>query len=198
MKTSNPQASTHTTCPCCTTAPDRTLHRRRFLSLAAGGAVAGLLMPRQTLAAGLLDEKSQKKYKALALSCIDPRVQSPVAKYLEERLGKNNYSQVNVAGAAIGAMAPRFEGWHETFWENLSISLKLHRFPEVIVIQHRKCGAASEAYGYFQPNARGEEELHRAVVANFKKELHQRHPQLMLHAVLMDLQGGTPKDLLKT
>lgn len=169
------------TCACFAEPLDRRLDRRRFLHLAGAGVATSALLPVRTLA------EDKKRYEAMVLSCIDPRLQRPVFKYLEKLRGE--YSQVTIAGAAIGAVAPRFEAWHHTFWENLSISLDLHRFPKVIVIQHKQCGAATEAYGYHS-SEEAETKLHQAAVARFRKQLGQRHPQLVVEAVLMDLDGS--------
>ena len=134
------------------------------------------------------DNKSS--YEALVLACIDPRMQEPVYKYLRKRQLIGKYSQVVIAGAAIGAVAPRFEGWHQTFWENLGISVALHQIHKVIVIQHRDCGAAREAYGYFAPGSENETQLHRAALADFRGQLLKHHPQLDVETLLMDLDGS--------
>lgn len=137
--------------------------------------------------------ESSKRYKALVLSCIDPRMQEPVSRYLERRGLSHKYSHICLAGAGIAAVAPKLEGWHSTVWDNLSISLQLHKFPLVILIQHRDCGAAEEAYGFVQKDSDEETKLHRLVAEEFQRQLEPRHPQLTVEAVLMDLDGGVTK-----
>ena len=83
-----------------------------------------------------------KKYKAMVLSCIDPRFQSMVYNYLKKKKLNGNYSSFTIAGSAIGVTAPKFRKWHKTFWENLETSIKLHKIKKLIVINHRDCGAA--------------------------------------------------------
>lgn len=141
------------------------------------------------------DAASNHRYKAMVLSCIDPRMQKPVYEYLDEKVGAGNYSHLAIAGAAIAAVAPSFEHWHPTVWDNIAVSLKFHKFPKVIVVQHRQCGAAGEAYGYVEAGSKEEKRLHRSVARAFRRELHKRHPQLEVEAVLMDLDGN-PKKLL--
>ena len=135
-----------------------------------------------------MDQKNQ--YVALVLACIDPRMQEPVYKYLEKRNLTGKYSQVVIAGAAIGAVAPRFEEWHQTFWQNLGISVGLHKIHKVIVIQHRDCGAAREAYGDFTPGSEHETNLHRTTLADFRNQLLKHQPQLDVETLLMDLDGS--------
>ena len=78
----------------------------------------------------------------MVLSCIDPRFQSIVYNYLKKKNLKGKYSSFTVAGSAIGVTEMKFKKWHKTFWENLDISIKLHKIKKLIVVNHRDCGAA--------------------------------------------------------
>ena len=49
--------------------------------------------------------------------------------------------------SAAGVVAPAFEAWHDTFWDNLDASIQLHEINAVIVIDHRDCSAVKIAYG---------------------------------------------------
>ena len=60
-----------------------------------------------------------KKYKAMVLSCIDPRFQPIVFSYLKKRNLNGKYSSFTIAGSAIGVTAAKFRKWHKTFWDNL-------------------------------------------------------------------------------
>ena len=83
-----------------------------------------------------------KKYKAMVLSCIDPRFQPIVSSYLKKRNLNGKYSTFTIAGSAIGVTAAKFRRWHKTFWDNLETSINLHKITKLIVINHRDCGAA--------------------------------------------------------
>ena len=83
-----------------------------------------------------------KKYKAMVLSCIDPRFQPKVYKYLKDKNLTGKYSSFTIAGAAIGVTAKKFKKWHTAFFDNLSTSIKLHKIDRLIVINHKDCGAA--------------------------------------------------------
>ena len=171
--------------PCvCSSHPPK-LDRRRWLYL-AGGTVLASAFPAWRLGA---DEG--KQYDAMAITCIDPRFQKPVHNYLGETIGHGRYSHLVIAGAGIAGVAPKLVDWHETLWSNLAISLKLHRFTKVVLVQHRGCGAATEAYGFvdFKGKPESENQLHQTVVSQFRDLLRQRHPQLCLKAVLMGLDG---------
>ena len=84
----------------------------------------------------------KKDYKAMVLSCMDPRFQSKVFNYLKKKKLSGKYSSFTIAGAAIGVTASKFKKWHSTFWQNLETSIKLHKIKKLIVINHEDCGAA--------------------------------------------------------
>ena len=126
----------------------------------------------------------------MVLACIDPRFQELVTKYTAGRGLTGKYSQFTVAGAAIGVVAPRFENWHDTFWDNLGASVELHRITTVIAINHRDCGAAEIAYGAAAvADATAETRTHREALAEFRKQLAVRHPKLGIETGLMALDG---------
>lgn len=157
------------------------LGRRHLLAGAAGLAASRPFLVR---AAG-------GNYEAMLLSCIDPRMQQPVFDYLAKRGLTGKYSQFTFAGAAIGAVAPKFSSWHNTFWENLAASIELHNIKSVIAIDHRDCGAAKIAYG---PDSiatpEKEDATHRAALTEFRKESMNRHPNLKVETLLMALDGS--------
>jgi carbonic anhydrase len=124
------------------------------------------------------------------LGCIDPRLQEPVHNYTAGRGLTGKYSQFVIAGAAIGVVAEPFKDWHKAFWDNLATSIELHKIKSVIAIDHRDCGAAEIAYGRDRvvPEER-ETETHRAALAEFRKQVGQRHPGLGVETGLMAING---------
>ena len=93
-----------------------------------------------------------------------------------------------VRAVAIGA--PAFKEWHKAFWDNIDTSIQLHHIKKVIAIDHRDCGAAKIAYGEAKvANPQVETETHKAALAEFRKQVGQRHPQLGVETGLMALDG---------
>src|SRR5438876_11661754 len=126
----------------------------------------------------------------MVLGCIDPRLQEPVRKYTAKHHLTGKYSQFVIAGAAIGVVAEPFKDWHKAFWDNLATSIQLHNIKKVIAINHRDCGAAKIAYGEAKvANWQVETETHRAALAQFRKQVGERHPQLGVETGLMALDG---------
>ena len=108
-----------TTCACCGDLLRGRFSRRTFIQSATAGAAALLVAPHFAVAA-------EGKYEALVLSCIDPRTQEGVRRSMVHRGLLGKYSQVIMAGAAIGVVAPAFQDWHKMFWDNLAASVQLH------------------------------------------------------------------------
>ncbi len=132
-----------------------------------------------------------ENYEAMVLSCIDPRFQELVHKETVKKGLTNKYSACTIAGACIGVVAPTFKKWHQTFWENLDISVQLHNIKKVIVINHRDCGGAVAAYGQEKfTNKEIETETHKSALIEFKKQLKIKHPELEAELYLMDLDGS--------
>jgi carbonic anhydrase len=156
--------------------------RRGFLL--GAGATALALRP-------WLAHAASGKYDAMILGCIDPRMQEPVRDFAVKHGLVGQYSQFTIAGAAIGVVAPAFAEWHKAFWDNLATSIKIHGIETVIAIDHRDCGAARIAYGDASiATPEVETETHRAALAEFRKEVGGRQPQLRVETILMALDGS--------
>jgi carbonic anhydrase len=154
---------------------------RRGLLLGVGSLA---LMPHLVRAA-------EGEYEAMILGCIDPRLQTPVRDYAVKQGLDGKYSQFIFAGAAIGAVAPKFADWHKTFWDNLAITIQLHNIKSVIAIDHRDCGAAKVAYGDDSISTPDKENAtHKAALAEFRKEVAKRQPKLKVETLLMALDGS--------
>jgi carbonic anhydrase len=157
--------------------------RRHFMQIAGIAGLAASL-PLRVLAA-------EGDYEAMLISCIDPRMVTPVYNYMEKRGFSGKYSQFVVAGAAIAVVAPKFETWRPAFWDNVATSVQLHNLTRVIAIDHRDCGAARIAYGDNSiANPQIETKTHREVLAEFREAVAQHHPQLTVETGLMALDGS--------
>ena len=129
-----------------------------------------------------------KKYEAMVLSCIDPRFQPKVYKYLKEKKLIGKYSSFTIAGAAIGVTAKKFKKWHSTFIENLSTSIKLHKINKLIVINHRDCGAAKIVNNKKNFNSTIENEIHKKSFKKIKKILNKKFPSLIVNFKILSLK----------
>ena len=130
------------------------------------------------------------KYKAMVLSCIDPRFQSKVFNYLKKRKLGGKYSSFTIAGAAVGITNKNFKKWNKTFIENLSTSIQLHKINRLIVINHKDCGAAKLVNGKNQFNEVNENKIHEESFKKLKKILNKKFPKIYLEFYLMNLKSS--------
>jgi len=135
----------------------------------------------------------KKKYKAMVLSCMDPRFQTKVSNYLKRRKLTGKYSAFTIAGAAIGVTAPKFKKWHSTFWENLNTSIKIHKIEKLIVINHKDCGAAKIVNGKKEFTPQNEMKIHKNSFEKIKFNLKKKHPRLKVELSLMSLNRRIDK-----
>ena len=129
-----------------------------------------------------------KKYEAMVLSCMDPRFQPKVYKYLKGKKLTGKYSSFTIAGAGIGVTHKKFKKWHSTFIDNLSTSIKLHKINKLIVINHRDCGAAKIVNGKKKFNSIIENKIHKDSFKVIKKTLNKKFPNLKIYFKILSLK----------
>ena len=135
----------------------------------------------------------KSKYKAMVLSCMDPRFQNLVHNYLKKQKLSGKYSAFTIAGAAVGVTHNKFKKWHKTFYDNLSTSIKLHQIEKLIVINHQDCGAAKIVNGKKAFNITNEQKIHKESFSKLKKEIRKRFPKLKVELSLMSLKSKITK-----
>ena len=129
-----------------------------------------------------------KKYEAMVLSCMDPRFQPKVYKYLKAKKLTGKYSSFTIAGGAIGVTHKKFKKWHSTFIDNLSTSIKLHKINKLIVINHKDCGAAKIVNGKKKFTSIIENKIHKDSFKVIKKTLNKKFPNLKIYFKILSLK----------
>ena len=135
----------------------------------------------------------KSKYKAMVLSCMDPRFQHLVHNYLKKKKLTGKYSAFTIAGAAVGVTHNKFKEWHKTIYNNLATSIQLHKIEKLIVINHKDCGAAKIANGKKEFNVTNEKKIHEDSFFKLKKEIKKRFPKLKVELNLMSLESKITK-----
>ena len=125
----------------------------------------------------------------MVLSCIDPRFQPIVYKYLKKKKLVGQYSAFTIAGSSIGVTAKKFKRWHKVFWDNFNTSIKLHNIKKLIVINHRDCGAAkiiNEKKVFSKIN---ETKIHKNSFQIIKKIFKKKYPKLSIELKIISLNN---------
>ncbi len=133
------------------------------------------------------------KFKAMVLSCIDPRFQHLVYNYLKKKKLIGKYSAFTIAGAAVGVTHNKFKQWHKTFYENLATSIKLHKIEKLIVINHENCGAAKIANQKQEFNTFNEMKIHLESFTKIKNIIKRKFPKLKIEFYFMSLDKKVKK-----
>jgi carbonic anhydrase len=131
----------------------------------------------------------KSKYKAMVLSCIDPRFQYLVYNYLKKKKLTRKYSAFTIAGAAVGVTHSKFKKWHNTFYDNLATSIQLHKIEKLIVINHKDCGAVKIANGKKKFSLENEKKIHQESFNKLKKKIKIRFPELKIELYLIALDS---------
>jgi hypothetical protein len=162
------------------------LSRRRLLSTLAwtgGAALAGAAMPWRPALAAETD--------ALLFNCIDFRLTEATTRYMTDRGMAGKYDQLVLAGASLAAQTKKFPAWGETFWEHVKVARDLHHIHQVIVIDHRDCGAYKVVFGEdFAKDPAKELAVHARELRSLRAKLHTRYPKLSVDLGLMALDGS--------
>ena len=125
----------------------------------------------------------------MVLSCIDPRFQPIIYKYLKKKKLTGKYSSFTIAGSALGVTAGKFKRWHKTFWDNFDTSVRLHKIKKLIVINHRDCGAAKIINGKKEFSRVNETLIHRNSFQKIKKKFKKKYPNLSIELKLISLNS---------
>ena len=135
----------------------------------------------------------KSKYKAMVLSCMDPRFQHLVHNHLKKKKLTGKYSAFTIAGAAVGVTHNKFKKWHKTFYDNLGTSIHLHNIEKLIVINHKDCGAAKIVNGKKEFNPVNEKKIHEESFSKIKKQIKKRFPRLKVELNLISLDSKITK-----
>ena len=135
----------------------------------------------------------KSKYKAMVLSCMDPRFQHLVHNYLKKKKLTGKYSAFTIAGAAVGVTHSKFKKWHNTFYDNLTNSIQLHEIEKLIVINHKDCGAAKIANEKKEFSPENEKKIHQDSFTKLKKKIKKRFPKLKIELNLIALDSKVIK-----
>ena len=134
-----------------------------------------------------------KKFKAMVLSCMDPRFQPKIYNYLKKRKLSGQYSAFTIAGAAVGVTHSKFKKWHRVFFDNLLASIQLHKIDKLIVINHQDCGAAKIANSKKEFNNKIETDIHKVSFMKLKSNLRKKFPKLKVEFNVMALNNSIKK-----
>jgi carbonic anhydrase len=179
--------------------------KRTYLAIALAfltGVIALSLVANRTAdvlaspATGYTEPLAAGGTDALLLTCMDYRLTDDVADYMQNQIHmKKKYDYVILAGASLGVNNTKYPNWGKTFWEHLDTAIALHSIHEVIVMDHRNCGAYKLLLGKDFPadsspaQLKEETAAHKEQLDVLAKAIHEKYPNLDVETLLMSLDG---------
>lgn len=132
--------------------------------------------------------------EALGFTCIDYRLVGDGVRFFDSLKLTKEYDQLSLAGAALGAVSPKFPTSNAAFWAQLEIAIALHHIKKVVVIDHRDCGAYKVAFGAdYASEHNAETKQHKGVMQTLQGQLAKRYPKLGAEFYLMALDGAAER-----
>jgi carbonic anhydrase len=133
---------------------------------------------------------------ALAITCIDYRLVDDAVRFFDGKHLTNDYDQVSLAGASLAGVSDKFPSSNAAFWDHIGIAKQLHHIKEVIVLDHRDCGAFKVAFGDdYKGQGAAETAQHKTVMEQVKAKLATTNPDLTAQFYLMALDGQADRVL---
>ena len=132
-----------------------------------------------------------REAEAMVYSCMDFRLLDDIVMFMDKKGYNNNYDQFILAGCSLAFSNEKLKAWRKIAREHLDISMRLHKIKEVICIEHDECGA----YKMYYPDMKSgdEKQYHIENVIKFEKKIKKTHPELIVNAYLMNLDGSCDK-----
>ena len=128
------------------------------------------------------------RYKAMVLSCIDPRCQPKINNILKKKKLEGKYSLFSIAGSAVGVTSNKFKSWHNVFWKNFNISSKLHGIRKLIVINHYDCGAAKLVNEEKVFDKDIEKKIHQNSFKRLKSKFLKKYPKFKIETKIISFK----------
>jgi len=113
--------------------------------------------------------------------------------YFMKMVGYNtSYDQFILAGASLGYNQTKYSDWGDLFRKHVELAEQLHGIKEIVVIDHDKYGAYKLFYGQ-DLTPEKEKELHIENLMLFDEAIKTLHPNIVVHAYFMHLDGKVEK-----
>ena len=104
----------------------------------------------------------KSKYKAMVLSCMDPRFQHLVYNYLKKKKLTGKYSAFTIAGAAVGVTHNKFKQCQKTFYDNYAREIYLAILEEINTIV--KENGKTLIIGYMDTTSKLNKEIFKSII----------------------------------
>ena len=130
----------------------------------------------------------QGAVEVVLLSCMDFRYPHRIIDTMDARDLRGKYDHLILAGASLGVLhAPE---WQKTFLDQLAFAVNKHGATQVIILDHRDCGAYKEFLNVTPDDPAQEKLAHEEQARKAMDLIVQELPSLKgnVHALLLPIE----------
>lgn len=127
----------------------------------------------------------------LVISCVDFRLRDETEQLMREQLGLlDDYDELVLPGASLALTAEDYPHWRKTAEDVIGLLEKLHHISQVIILDHRDCGAYKLVKGKEHALDRATEtHVHQLEFQKVRGVLKKRFPHLKVYTLIMGMDG---------
>jgi len=124
----------------------------------------------------------------LMLSCMDSRYPHRILDTMDSLGLRGKYDQLILAGASLGVVHK--EEWRNTFMDQLEFAIEHHHVSQVLILDHRDCGAYKYFLGITPDDPAKEKQAHVEKCEDAAREIHVRFAELSgkVRALLLPIE----------
>ena len=129
------------------------------------------------------------KIPLLMLTCMDSRYPHRIIQTMDSKGLRGKYDQLILAGASLGVVHKK--EWTTTFLDQLTFAIKEHGVTEVLILDHRDCGAFKKLLkpGVGPEDPKKEKEAHVKISKKAISTITKHCPAIKrIHCFLMPIE----------
>ena len=120
--------------------------------------------------------------------CMDSRYPHRTIQTMDSMGLRGKYDQLVLAGASLGVIHK--PEWQATFFDHLSFAITEHKVSQVLILDHRDCGAYKK---FLDPpvtpaDPRKEKEAHLKICKRAIAAIHKKFPRLPVRCLLLPIE----------
>jgi carbonic anhydrase len=116
------------------------------------------------------------KVPLLLLQCMDSRYPRRILETMDSLGLRGKYDQLVLAGASLGVVHK--ETWRDTFFDHLEFAMKEHDVSQVLILDHRDCGAYKKFLGVGPDDPKKEKDKHVEIYKEAVTIITRKFPSL--------------------
>lgn len=122
------------------------------------------------------------------LTCMDFRYPQTILDTMEQKELKGKYDHLILAGASLGVLHK--PDWTQTFLDQLKFAIEKHGVRQVLILDHRDCGAYKEFLGVTADDPAAELDAHRCKCQDAMSLIVRTFPILAgcVHSLLLPIE----------